>query len=350
MADFGDTSKRKLTEFQITPELLVTDPQPVRFISGQKYDVLSDIVIDIDDTSPLNVYNPDSEQFTTREIKTYDDQNQNSMFANDFLNAGLPLLTETDYRTLNKEDFTLFPTETKIAYDFDGEWQEYDKWDSKTSYKLGDKVIHQGRVWEMSDPDGASGLTTANNPIELTGTVQLPIIPSAGQTLVVDGTTISLTKSATSTTLNVITVDGSKDIRTNNVVAHDTTLILGQTSALASTITFNNSVVTTVFNDIVKTGTTVNPIIQGSATATLIIEGTTVNFNETQTGTTNITAQQAYENTFNSSSWIQNGGTISSTATTRISRIESLRSAYIAANSAAAWTTWITTYLQITQD
>ena len=172
MADFGDTAKRKLTEFQITPELLVTDPQPVRFISGQKYDVLSDIVIDIDDTSPLNVYNPDSEQFTTREIKTYDDQNQNSMFANDFLNAGLPLLTETDYRTLNKEDFTLFPTETKIAYDFDGEWQEYDKWDSKTSYKLGDKVIHQGRVWEMSDPDGASGLTTANNPIELTGPVQ----------------------------------------------------------------------------------------------------------------------------------------------------------------------------------
>ena len=344
MADFGDTAKRKLTEFQITPELLVTDPQPIRFISGQKYDVLSDIVIDIDDTSPLNVYNPDSEQFTTREIKTYDDQNQNSMFANDFINAGLPLLTETDYRTLNKEDFTLFPTETKIAYDFDGEWQEYDKWDSKTSYKLGDKVIHQGRVWEMLDPDGASGLTTANNPIELTGTVQLPIIPSAGQTLVVDGTTISLTKSATSTTLNVVTVDGSKDIRTNNVVAHDTTLILGQTSALASTITFNNSVVTTVFNDIVKTGTTVNPIIQGSATATLIIEGTTVNFNEQQTGTTNITAQQAYENTFNSSSWIQNGGTVSSTATTRISRIESLRSAYIAANSAAAWTTWITTY------
>ncbi len=344
MADFGDTAKRKLTEFQITPRLLVTDPQPIRFTSGQKYDVLSDIVIDIDDTSPLNVYNPDSEQFTTREIKTYDDQNQNSMFANDFINAGAPLLTETDYRALNKEDFLLFPSETRIAYDFDGDWQDYDKWDSKTSYKLGDKVIHTGRVWEMLDPDGASGLTTANNPIELVGTVTLPIIPSVGQTLVIDGTTISLTKSATSTTLNVITVDGSQDVRTNNEVAHDSTLVLGQTSASSSTITFSNSVITTTFNDIVKTGTTVNPMIQGSATATLIIDGTTVNFNELITTNTNITAQQAYENTFNSSSWIQNQSTIATTATTRIARIESLRSAYIAANSAAAWATWLGTY------
>ena len=343
MADFGDTDKRRLTEFQITPELLVTNPQPVRFTKGYKYDVSSDIVIDIDDTSHLNVYNPEIDQFTTREVKTYVSQTTPTLFVNDFINAGLPLINETDYRAVNKEDFLAFPQETKPAYDFDGDWQDYDKWDSKTSYKLGDKVVHLGKVWEMSDPDGASGLTTALNPIVLTGSVTLPIIPSAGQTLIVDGTTISLTKSATSTVSNIITVDGTQDVRTSNVVAHNSTLEVGQTSTFSSTVTFINSVVTTTFNSIVKTGTTVNPLIQGSATATLLIEGTTVNFNETVSGSSNITAQVAYENTFNSS-WTQNQSTIASTAVARVGKIEALRSAYVAANTPAAWTTWITTY------
>ena len=96
MADFGDTSQRKTTEFQLTPELIVTDPQPVRFTSGQRLDVLSDIVIDIDSASSLNVYNPEFSNFPTREVRTYDAQNQNLLFAEDFINAGFPLLTETD--------------------------------------------------------------------------------------------------------------------------------------------------------------------------------------------------------------------------------------------------------------
>ena len=344
MADFGDTTKRRLAEFQIIPELLVTDPQPVRFTSGTKFDVLSDIVIDIDDNSPLNVNSRNFERFANREVKTYDDQNQNSDFEKDFINAGFPLLSETDYRTLNKEDFTLFPTEVKDAYDFSGNWKLYDQWDSKTSYKQGDKVIYKGRVWDMADPDGASGLTTARNPIEIHGTVTLPVIPTTGQTLVIDGNTISLIKSAISETLNIIAIDGTNDVKTSDVVLHDSTLTLGQSATLASTITFSNVVIVTTFNDIVKTGNVINPIIQGSSTAALTIDGTTINFNDPLTTNNPITAQVAFENTFNSSSWVQNQGSIASLASQRINRIEQLRVAYIAANSAAAWAIWIQTY------
>ena len=124
---------------------------------------------------------------------------------------------------------------------------------------------------------------------------------------------------------------------------HGSTLILGESSGITTTITFTNSVASTVYNDITKLGTVTNPSITGSNTATLIIDGTTVNFNDTNATTTNITAQTAYENAFNSS-WIQNQSSIATTAATRIQRIEGLRTDYIAANSAAAWGTWITTY------
>ena len=346
MADFGDTSKSETVEFQITPDLLVTDPQPIRFSSGDKFDTLSDIVIDIGSTSPLRVYSnaADSSKFKTREVTTYSDQNQTSEFADDFVKSGLPLLSETDYRTLNKEDFTLFPTETKDVYDFSGNWKLYDQWDSKTSYKQNNKVIYKGRVWDMVDPDGASGLTNARNPIEIHGTVTLPVIPTAGQTLLIDGNTISLTKSAVSETLNIITIDSTSDIKTSDVVTHGSTLILGQAATLATSISFSNVVITTTFNDITKTGNVINPIIQGSASAALTIDGTTINFNDPLITSNPITAQVAFENTFNSSSWVQNQGSIASIASQRIGRIEQLRVAYIAANTSTAWTQWIQTY------
>ena len=342
MADFGDTRQRQTLEFQLTPELLRTSPQPVRFSSGFKHDVLSDIVIDIDSTSPLRVYDSTGNNFFTRDVKTYKNTGD-PFFAGDHSTAGLPLLSETDYRVINKEDFTQFPTEVKEAYNHAGDWQNIGNWNNTVSYKFNEKVLHKGRTWAMLDEDGASGLNTAQNPIEVHGNVQLPTIPSGGQTLIIDGTTISLTKAATSTTTNTIRVIGSENIASTNVVTHGSTLILGQTSILNSTITFSNSVVTTTFNDIEKSGTTVNPSIQGSSSATLIIDGTTVNFNETQSSSSNITAQTAFENAFNTS-WIQNQASIASTASIRIQRIEELRQIYQATFSASAYTTWINTY------
>ncbi|MAI03253.1 MAG: hypothetical protein CMQ75_01825 [Gammaproteobacteria bacterium] len=342
IADFGDTSPRRTLEFQITPQLLVTSPQPVRISSGFKHDVLSDIVIDVDQTSPLKVHDSTEDNFLTRPVNTFKDSSD-ELFAGDFTTSGLPLLSESDYRVLNKEDFTQFPTEVKSAYDHSGNWQDIGQWDSKISYKFNEKVLYNGRTWSMIDEDGSSGVATANDPIAITGTTVLPVIPSSGQTLVIDGNTVSLQKSATSTTTNVITVTGTEDIRTTNVVPHGSTVILGQSSALNTTVTFANSVTTTTFNDVEIIGTVTNPTIQGSNGATLIIDGTTVTFADTIPTSTNISAQTAYENAFNAS-WVQNTGQIATTASTRISRIEGLRSAYVAANSTADWTTWITTY------
>jgi len=340
-ADFGDTRKRETLEFQITPDLLTTSPQPIRFTDELKYDVLSDIVIDIDSISPLKVYDSGT-TFNTRPVNNYK-ATSDELFDSDLNKAGLPLLSESDYRVINKEDFTQFPTEVKSAYDHSGDWQDIGQWDSTISYKFNEKVLYNGRSWAMLDEDGSSGFSTANNPIDVLGSNQLPVIPSTGQTLILDGNTITLSKTATSQTRNTITVIGSQNIASANVVTHGSTVILGESTTSNTTITFSNSVVTTTFNDITKTGTTINPTIQGSATATLIFDGNTVSFNDPQNITTNITAQQAYENAFNTS-WIQNQSNISSTATTRISRIEGLRAAYVAANSASAWTTWITTY------
>ena len=343
IADYGDILKRDTLEFQVTPDLLVTNPQPVRFTEGFKHDTLSDVVIDIGSTSPLLVNGgEDGYGLTTRSVDTYK-VTSDSLFSNDLIKSGLPLLTETDYRVINKEDFVQFPTEVKSAYDHSGDWQNIERWDSKRSYKFNDKVLHTGKTWAMLDPDGSSGLTTANNPIEIHGTISLPTIPSSGQTLIIDGNTITLTKTATSTTRSVITVTGTQDIGSSNVVTHGSSLVLGESASLNSTVTFSNSVTSVTFQDIIKDGTTINPTIQGSATATLIIDGNTINFNDTISSSTNISAQVAYENTFNAS-WTQNTGNIASYTTTRISRIEALKSAYITANSSIAWGNWISTY------
>ena len=157
----------------------------------------------------------------------------------------------------------------------------------------------------MLDADGSSGLATANDPIVVTGTNQLPVIPSSGQTLIIDNNVITLTKTASSETRNTIRVLGTQNIASADVVAHGSTIILGESENINTTITFSNSLTTNTFNDIEKIGTVTNPTIQGSASATLVIDGTTVNFNDQSSSSTNITSQQAYENAFNSS-WIQN--------------------------------------------
>ena len=83
IADFGDTSSRGTLEFQITPELLVTSPQPVRITQGEKFDVLSDIVIDIDEKSPLKVSDSTEDNFQTRPVNTFSDSSD-ELFAGDF--------------------------------------------------------------------------------------------------------------------------------------------------------------------------------------------------------------------------------------------------------------------------
>ncbi len=342
MGDFGDTRSRDTLEFELTPDLLITSPQPVRFFNTQKYDVLTDTTIDIDTKSPLLVTGTPGDYFDTRAVKTYTEAGitQEDAFANDYVSAGLPLLTEADFKVLNREGMLSFPDVINSEYDFTGDWQKPTPWETNISYKFNDQIMHNGSTWEMVDPKGYSGLTSANQPIEVVGTVSLPIVPASGGTLILDGNTISLTKSATQTTLNVINKIGTQDIATSNVVTHGSTLVLGSTSALSSTITFANSVNNVTYNNITKDGTTSNPSFTGSATKTLIIDGNTITFDDTVSTTNNITAQTALENAFNANGF----SSVATLATNRINAIESLRLGYVSANSASAWTTFMTDY------
>ena len=213
IADFGNTDKRRTLEFQITPNLLVTSPQPVRITDGEKFDVLSDIVIDIDNKSPLKVHASTEDNFQTRPVNTFKDSSD-ELFAGDFSTSGLPLLSETDYRVINKEDFTKFPNqeeELDDVYDHSGDWQDIGQWNAKISYKFNEKVLYQGKTWSMLDADGSSGIATANDPIVVTGANQLPVIPSSGQTLIIDGNVITLSKTASSETRNTIRVTGTEN-------------------------------------------------------------------------------------------------------------------------------------------
>ena len=196
----------------------------------------------------------------------------------------------------------------------------------------------------MLDPDGSSGLLRPNNPIELSGTISLPVIPTTGQTLIIDGNTVSISRTSTATTYNAIVVDGTNDISTTAVVSHGSTLILGQTSVDAqearNTITFSSTTSGVTFSNIVIVGDVTNPQIVGGATKKLTLDGTDILFNDAISTTTNITAQAAFEDSFNSS-WTINNTTVAKTAaaTARITAIENLRVAYT-----GPWATFLATY------
>lgn len=339
IADFGDTRSRDTIEFQLTPDLLTTSPQSIRFTQGELNDTLTDLTIDVDSNSPLLVTGSPGNNFTTRAVNTYSGSTTDE-YHSDFVNSGLPLTTETDYQVINRQDMLSLVENSSDTYDFGGDWRDVLPWDPYVSYKYNDKVLHEGRSWAMLDPDGSSGISTGNDPIEVIGTITLPTVPASGGTLVLDNTTVTLSKTSTTTTLGVINIIGTQDIASSNVVTHGSTVVLGETSALAQTITFSNPVTTTTYNDVVKTGTVSNPNFVGSATKTLIIDGQTVTFNDTVATTTNITAQAALENSFNANSF----NNAASLATNRINAIEALRTAYISASSSSAWQTFITTY------
>jgi hypothetical protein len=346
--DYGDVRSRDTLEFSVSQELLAGALPAFRFFDKEITDVLTDLTVDIDQNSDLLVTGSTVNPFDTRDYKNYQQSSQSFSadidFVNDFTTSGLPLLSETDYRVIDKIDFAAFPTRNKEDYDFSGVWQNIKQWNNRLNYNYNDKVMYEGRTWEMLDLDGYSGLNKPNDPITITGTVTLPTVPSSGtNTLVINGQTISLSKNATTNNLNVINLVGTNDIASSAVVPHGSTLVVGENSGLSQTITFSNIVTTITYADIDKIGTVTNPVINGSATASLTIDGTQVTFDQTQSTSTNIDAQTAYVNGFNTS-WVQNQSLASAEAIDRINAFNSLRVSYISANSSADWVTWLQDY------
>jgi len=345
-ADFGDIRSRDTVEFELNTDILSTSPQVVQFHADDVSDIITEDIINIDPTSNLLVTGSTENVFRTRAAKKYNTQSLADMdqFENDFVTAGLPLLTETDYRVINKEDFTAFPVENKTAYDFSGDWQEVDAWNNRVAYKFNDKVIQEGYVWRMRDPDGSSGLQRPNDPIEVIGRNSLPIIPSDGQTISIDGTVVTIQRTSESTTLNTIELTGTENLNTSGV-PHGSTLILGQSSSVNQTLVFDNEVSNIVFQDVTKTGTVVNPTITGGPTSgkELIIDGVTISFDDSESSVTNVTIQQGFTQAFNST-FVTNTSQISTLVSARISAIETLRQAFINTSGLSSWDSFLASY------
>lgn len=289
-ADYGDTRTNDVLEFQFARDLLITNPQPVRFTDGIKNDSLSDIVIDVDSNSNLLVTGDPGGNFQTRphtkynrsEIRTF---SEIELFKNDFINAGLPLITETDYRILNNDDFVLFPDDIDGKYKFNTPWLDIEKWDNQTSYNYGDRVIYEGKVWQMVDETQSTGLTRPKEPIQILGSQTGPVVTVSdpSKTVIIgtslaDAQTITIETTSTVTENNPIEILGSV---TNPTVPNGDTIVLSTDDNAPVTVTFANSVVENVFQDVSKTGSISNPTIIGGATKKLTIDNIDIPFTNT---------------------------------------------------------------------
>ena len=297
-ADYGDTRSNETLEFVLTRDLVKTNPQPIRFTDGIRNDVLTDFVVDVDSNSNLLVTGTAGNNFQTRVPKQYNNTSATTFsdlifVENDFSDAGLPLLTETDYRALNRNDFVQFPTEVKDAYDFSGEWQSIEQWDNKTSYKFGDKVIYQGSVFQMVDSSGATGITRPKNPIEVIGTTILPVVPKTGGTFIIgessgSATTIDIVNTTITTNYQPINIIGTE---ATPILAQNATLVIASDDNELTTITFTNVFDAIIYDSPISTGDDeINPIVSTSG-GTFIIDGTTITFDDVDN--LNITAEEA---------------------------------------------------------
>lgn len=313
-SDYGDTRPNNVLEFQFKKDLIKTNPQPVRFTDGVRNDILNDIVIDVDSNSDLLITGNPGNNFTTIPFKSYFTANTTTTFGdidlykNDLSDAGFPLTNETDYRILNKDHFKLFPDDINGTYNFYGDWQDIEPWDNQVSYKYGDRVIYQGKVWEMIS-ESATGYKRPNIPIQVLGSIISPVVSTTSPpktlilgTSVANSQTIEIQSSLTVDQYETIVVSGNI---TSPTVPNGDTIILSVDDNTPVIVTFSNTEVSTVYQDIVKVGSVTNPTIVGGANKKLTIDNIDIPF----TGSTT-TDELTLNPVSNGSEWNINGGTV----------------------------------------
>lgn len=289
-------------ELEFNSDLIKTNPQGVKLTSSGSADSDLDDIITVKKNDKRLITKLDTpNQFTLGNDYYHQDESTFGDFEDWLKNAGYPLVSEVDEQALTINDIVGLYDDTK-------DYATVLQWDDTYSYKNGDKVRYQDKVYQCNV--ASTGLDTTRNPITWNGTVNNPVI-LPGNSLIIDSNTVNLTNNITTTTFDQILVTSNS----SPVVNGGDTLVLDGTA-----ITFTKSSTTTTYPDFAVAGSTVNPTIQGSATATLIIQGTTVNFNDTVATTINVTALDAVSDAFTD-------GTISTiTASDRIAKIAAVRS------------------------
>ena len=325
LGDYGDITKRNPIEIELDADLLKTNPQAIRFNSNYVSDDSSDLIIDYHSGSQTLVTGDLSKPFETLpELRVNNTIKDSKRFEKFLPDAGLPLSSEAEHKIATVDDIG-------SVYSILEEYARISNWSSVVAYKRGDKVRKDGRVYQLSI--NSTGLTNVNDEIIVRGTQVYPNVPS-GDTLIIDGTTITLSKTATTTTYNTVVVDGSIN---NPTAPNNSTLILDGTS-----ITLSKTATTTTYNPIVVTGTVGNPLVVGNAGEGLLFDGIFVDLAQNVSTTTNISALTALVNAFQPS--FVTSANENTVAVARINALEDLRVAYTAAFGGTAWLSWISNY------
>lgn len=259
-SDFASDSISYI-EFEFDSDQAVVNPQGIGFTEDGRVDQ------SVDDTILYNVRDKrlvtplSSKNVFTLGSNYYNQTDSTFDEFEDWLKvAGYPLMSETDIRLLNVADIA-------SIYDSSKEYAQIELWRKDISYKRDERVRYADRVWQCAV--NSTGFETTREPIVWHGTVTSPIVASGG-TLVIDGVTVNLTNTVTSTSYDAIVINSVE----NPVVNGGDTLIVDNV-----TVTFAKTVTTTTYPDFSVNGTIANFTIPDDATdRTLIIQGTTVNF------------------------------------------------------------------------
>jgi len=266
LGDYGDKRQRNPIQFSLSADLIKSNPQSIRFNADYISDDVSDRVIDYhqgsyrlisgDITQSLPMM-PAVQYTTNRTIE------QSEMFGKFNKTAGLPLITETDYFLKSIDDIG-------SVYDSESEYANIPAWSDSVSYKRGDRVRINGDVYQCNVD--YTGIVPVVNPLTIKGTVYFPSVP-VNSTLIIDGTTITLAKAATTSTRNTIELTGTVN---NPELPNNSSLSIDN-----ATILFEKTQTVVTYDPINATGSVINPSFTGGLGKTFVINGTVIDFNQT---------------------------------------------------------------------
>ena len=178
-----------------------------------------------------------------------------------WLSAGDPLETETTYRTLKIEDISQ-------VFDKKSDYATIKTWWPTISYKLGDLVRHQGHLYKCKV--SSTGLLVVDTGVSATGTVANPVFTN-GTVANIAGTTTEFNN--TSTLYNDIVASGTVS---NPTLDPTETLVIDNKS-----VTFTKTTQqTVVVGDAVLQGNISNPSIINAEGESITINGVLIDFNE----------------------------------------------------------------------
>jgi hypothetical protein len=179
----------------------------------------------------------------------------------ELLTAGEVLTTETTYQTLSVETMS-------EVFDTRADYANIPTWTTDISYKLGDLVRHQGKLYKCTV--NATGLVVVEEGVEAIGTITNPVFPN-GTVANIAGTTTTLERSTTAyeEIQAVGTTVDPEMLPTETLVIDGTSISFSKTAQQI-----------VVIGDALLRGNISNPSIADATGQTITINGVVIDFNE----------------------------------------------------------------------